>query len=77
METIVLCDLFGGSPSNVAMSLISKGDISIFTGLNLPMLIEICQLYKMEENMSDLVENVKTTSIEGIKIIDRSFLQVH
>lgn len=77
METIVLCDLLGGSPSNIAMSLMAKGDISIFTGLNLPMLIEICQLYKTEEDTAEVLESVKSISIEGIKMINRSFLQGH
>lgn len=77
METIILCDLFGGSPSNIAMSLMAKGDISIFTGLNLPMLIEICQLYKTADNMAEILESVRDSSIEGIRIINRNFLLEH
>jgi mannose PTS system EIIA component len=37
--TIILTDLFGGTPSNVAIPLIQKGKIEVITGLNLPMLI--------------------------------------
>ncbi len=55
----------------------AKGDISIFTGLNLPMLIEICQLYKTEDNMAEILESVRDSSIEGIRIINRSFLLGH
>ncbi|MGX8832937.1 PTS sugar transporter subunit IIA [Amedibacillus sp. YH-ame6] len=75
LETIVLCDLLGGSPSNVALSCMSKGDIRIFTGVNLPMLIEMLQWYKTEEDLEVLLGNVKKTAEEGIRIIDRNFLK--
>ncbi|MEG0368150.1 MAG: PTS sugar transporter subunit IIA [Coprobacillus sp.] len=75
LETIILCDLLGGSPSNVALSCMSKGDIKIYTGINLPMLIEMLQWYKTEEDSASLLENVKKTAIEGIRIIDKEFLK--
>lgn len=75
LETVVLCDLLGGSPSNVALSCMSKGDIKIFTGINLPMLIEMLQWYKTEDNLSALLENVKNAAVGGIRIIDREFLK--
>ena len=36
---IVLSDLFGGTPSNLAISLIEAGRIEVIAGINLPMLI--------------------------------------
>lgn len=75
LETIVLCDLLGGSPSNVALSCMSKGDIRIFTGVNLPMLIEMLQWYKSEDDLDTLLANVKKTAEEGIRLIDRNFLK--
>lgn len=38
---IVLTDLFGGTPSNLAISLMDKGDIEVIAGVNLPMLIRL------------------------------------
>src|SRR6185369_422374 len=39
---IILTDLFGGTPSNMAMSFLKEGRIEVVTGANLPMLIEFC-----------------------------------
>lgn len=38
---IVLTDLFGGTPSNLAISLMETGRIEVIAGINLPMLIRL------------------------------------
>jgi PTS system mannose-specific IIA component len=38
---IVLTDLFGGTPSNLAISLMEAGRIEVIAGINLPMLIRL------------------------------------
>ena len=38
---IILTDLFGGTPSNLAISLMSAGRIEVIAGINLPMLIRL------------------------------------
>jgi PTS system mannose-specific IIA component len=38
---ILLTDLFGGTPSNLAISLMSAGRIEVIAGINLPMLIRL------------------------------------
>jgi len=37
---IILCDMFGGTPSNVSLSLLGD-DVEIITGVNLPMLLKL------------------------------------
>ncbi len=39
--TIVLTDLFGGTPSNLAISLMKAGAVEVIAGINLPMLIRL------------------------------------
>lgn len=39
--TIVLTDLFGGTPSNLAISLMERGRVEVIAGINLPMLIRL------------------------------------
>ena len=41
---LVLTDMFGGTPSNLALSLLEPGRIEIVTGVNLPMLIKFTNL---------------------------------
>ena len=38
---IILTDLFGGTPSNLAISLMKSEDIEVIAGVNLPMLIRL------------------------------------
>lgn len=38
---IVLTDLFGGTPSNLAISLMAPGKVEVIAGINLPMLIRL------------------------------------
>ena len=38
---IVLTDLFGGTPSNLAISLLDTGRVEVIAGINLPMLIRL------------------------------------
>lgn len=38
---IVLTDMFGGTPSNLAISVMEPGRIEVIAGMNLPMLIKL------------------------------------
>ncbi len=38
---VVLTDLFGGTPSNMAISLMQPGRVEVIAGINLPMLIRL------------------------------------
>ena len=38
---IILTDLFGGTPSNLAISLLEEGRTEVIAGINLPMLIRL------------------------------------
>ena len=49
LGVIPLTDLFGGTPSNLAISLLKAGHIEVIAGVNLPMLI---RLESARRNMS-------------------------
>jgi len=38
---VLLTDLFGGTPSNLAISLLQRGKTEVIAGINLPMLIRL------------------------------------
>ena len=40
---ILLTDMFGGTPSNVAVSMIDRGGVEIISGVNLPMLVKLAK----------------------------------
>ncbi len=47
---ILLTDMFGGTPSNLAISVMEEGSIEVVAGVNLPMLIKLASI-RGEDNM--------------------------
>ena len=45
---VVLTDMFGGTPSNLAISIMDKAKVEIIAGVNLPMLIKLASARKTE-----------------------------
>ncbi len=43
---IILTDMFGGTPSNLAISLLQEGRVEVVAGLNLPMLVKLVRVRK-------------------------------
>ena len=58
---IILTDLFGGTPSNLAISLLDTGRIEVIAGINLPMLIRLAGARKS----MNVVEAVQAAQIAG------------
>ena len=64
---LVLTDLFGSTPSNIARRLYKKNNISIVTGVNLSMII--CILNSPNYlNLEAITERACSGGIDGIKI---------
>ena len=38
---VLLTDMFGGTPSNLAISMMDQGEVEVIAGMNLPMLIKL------------------------------------
>jgi PTS system mannose-specific IIA component len=38
---LIMTDMFGGTPSNISLSLLNAGKVEVVTGVNLPMLIKL------------------------------------
>lgn len=49
---IILTDLFGGTPSNLAISLMQAGRVEVIAGINLPMLIRLAGVRKGDDVMA-------------------------
>jgi PTS system mannose-specific IIA component len=41
---VLLTDMFGGTPSNLAISLLEKNRVEVIAGINLPMLIKLASV---------------------------------
>src|SRR5690606_12624471 len=53
---IILTDMFGGTPSNLAISVMSSGRIEVIAGVNLPMLIKLAGIRGDDDMERALVE---------------------
>jgi mannose PTS system EIIA component len=38
---LIMTDMFGGTPSNISLSLLNEGKVEVVAGVNLPMLIKL------------------------------------
>jgi PTS system mannose-specific IIA component len=45
---VLLTDMFGGTPSNLAISVMDKSKVEVIAGINLPMLIKLAGLRETE-----------------------------
>jgi PTS system mannose-specific IIA component len=70
---IIMTDLFGGTPSNMAMSFLKEGCIEVVTGVNLPMMIEFCSR-REQMPVAELAVDLHRTGREGI-IVAGEFLK--
>ena len=67
---IVLTDMFGGTPSNLAISLLDKAEIEVIAGLNLPMLVKLSSL-RGQTTLSQAVSQAEDAGRKYITIASR------
>ena len=70
---IIMTDLFGGTPSNMAMSFLKEGRVEVVTGANLPMMIEFCSK-RDHLGIPELAAHLHKSGREGI-IVAGEFLK--
>ncbi|MCK6453772.1 MAG: PTS sugar transporter subunit IIA [Alphaproteobacteria bacterium] len=63
---VVLTDMFGGTPSNLAISIMDKAKVEVIAGVNLPMLIKLASV---RQNF-DLANAVDCAQDAGRKYIN-------
>lgn len=64
---IVLTDMFGGTPSNLAISIMDRANVEVIAGINLPMLVKLANLRK-EKPLREAVDGAKEAGIKYITI---------
>ena len=61
---LVLSDIYGATPSNIAVKLLKPGKVEGLAGVNLPMLIRA--LTYRDEPLDSLLEKARSGAIEGV-----------
>lgn len=63
---IVVTDMFGGTPSNLAISLMEERNIEVISGMNVPMLIKLAE--ERSETMQTAVKHAQEAARKYINI---------
>jgi PTS system mannose-specific IIA component len=62
---LLLTDMFGGTPTNIASMFFKEGEVEVLTGVNLPMVIKLAS-NTGDEPLADLARKVRDQGREGI-----------
>ena len=65
---LILTDMFGGTPSNVGMTMHQPERVEVLTGANLPMLIRAMQLGPAADNLAQLAGAVRQAGVHAITV---------
>ena len=67
LGVIILTDMFGGTPSNLAISIMEQAKIDIIAGVNLPMLIKLASV-RSTETISEAVAQAREAGQKYIMV---------
>jgi PTS system mannose-specific IIA component len=64
---IVLTDMFGGTPSNLAISVMDEANVEVIAGINLPILVKLASL-RSETSLGEAVNKAREAGRKYIKV---------
>ena len=64
---ILLTDMFGGTPSNLAISLLDRPNVEVIAGINLPMLIKLVKV-RQDNDLADAVAKAQESGRKYINV---------
>jgi len=72
---VLLTDMFGGTPSNLAISIMDKAKIEVIAGVNLPMLIKLASL-RQTETLANAVRGAQEAGRKYINVASQLLADV-
>jgi len=67
---IILTDMFGGTPSNLAISVMNNGTVEVIAGVNLPMLIKLVAV-RADNDMAKALAEAEDAGRRYINVASR------
>ena len=64
---VLLTDMFGGTPSNLAISVLDRAKVEVIAGVNLPMLIKLARI-RGEQPLADAVAQAQEAGRKYINV---------
>ena len=62
---LLLTDMFGGTPTNIASMFLEEGSVEVVTGVNLPMVIKLAS-YSTEDPLAEVARRICDQGRQGI-----------
>ena len=67
---VLLTDMFGGTPSNLAISVMNSPDIEVIAGVNLPMLVKLASV-RDGKTLADAVADAQESGRKYISVASK------
>lgn len=67
---VVLTDMFGGTPSNLSISIMDQGNVEVIAGVNLPMLIKLASA-RLDGDLEKAVSQAQESGRKYISVASR------
>ncbi len=64
---IVLTDMFGGTPSNLAISIMEEANVEVIAGINLPMLVKLASV-RADKPLAEAAEEARDSGRKYINV---------
>lgn len=65
-EVLILTDMYGGTPYNVAASLVDPGRVEVVTGVNLPMVVRLGCPDTKDKSVTELADWIQVKARKSI-----------
>ncbi len=72
---VLLTDMFGGTPSNLAISALGTGRLEVIAGVNLPMLVKLASV-RRDRSLADAVECAEAAGRKYIQVASKLLVDV-
>ena len=66
---LLVTDMFGGTPANLALSLVDAGRVEVVTGVNLPMLIKLARTTRGHGDLATLARQACQDGKDAIRMV--------
>ena len=70
LGVVLLTDMFGGTPSNLAISIMEKANVEVIAGINLPMLIKLASV-RQKQGLGEAVSAAQEAGRKYINVASR------
>jgi PTS system mannose-specific IIA component len=65
---LILTDMFGGTPTNVALPFLKSGDVEIVTGVNLPMMVKVPNIQQGGGSLREAADRLRDLGQGAIQL---------